>query len=119
MNFDPVSLFVGLMAVFSVLLSCAQLTSLLMGQVEPVALGNWYGQFTGAQTWVAFLFASYRFGNLVVMLGSWSHEFYDRARPYTLNAPIAPQRCCVAALGPPGAGREAESVVTASMRRIS
>lgn len=35
------------------------------------------------------LFASYLFGHLVFLLGSWLDEFYDWARRYTLNTQIA------------------------------
>ena len=40
------------------------------------------------QAWAAFLFASYLFGHLVFLLGSWLDEFYDWARRYTLNTQI-------------------------------
>ena len=42
----------------------------------------------GAQAWAAFLFASYLFGHLVFLLGSWLDEFYDWAPRYTLNTEI-------------------------------
>lgn len=88
MNFDPQKFFIGLMDFFSILLPGALLTFLLMGEVGPVALGDRYAKLDGAQAWAAFLFASYLFGHLVFLLGSWLDEFYDRARRYTLNTQI-------------------------------
>lgn len=88
MNFDPHKFFIGLMDFFSILLPGALLTWLLMGEVGPVALGDRYDKLDGAQAWAAFLFASYLFGHLVFLLGSWLDEFYDWARRYTLNTQI-------------------------------
>jgi 8-oxo-dGTP pyrophosphatase MutT (NUDIX family) len=88
MNFDPQKLFIGLMDFFSILLPGAVLTYLLMGEVGPVVLGDRYTQLTGAQAWAAFLFASYLFGHLIFLIGSWLDEFYDWARGYTLNVQI-------------------------------
>lgn len=85
MNFDPQKFFIGLMDFFSILLPGALLTYLLMGEVGPVVLGDRYSKLAGAEAWAAFLFASYLFGHLVFLLGAWLAEFYDRARPYTLN----------------------------------
>ena len=73
---------------FSILLPGALLTSLLMGKVGPVVLGDRYCTLAGAQAWAAFLFASYLFGHLIFLLGSWLDEFYDWARGYTLNVEI-------------------------------
>lgn len=89
MNFDPQRFFIGLMDFFSILLPGALLTWLLMGEVGPVLLGDRYAELDGAQAWAAFLFASYLFGHLVFLLGSWLDEFYDWARRYTLNTQIA------------------------------
>lgn len=44
---------------------------------------------TARIAWAAFLFASYLFGHLVFLLGSWLDEFYDWARHHTLNTQIA------------------------------
>ena len=79
MNLDPQKLFIGLMDFFSILLPGALLTDLLMGEVGPVVLGDRYAKLDGAQAWAAFLFASYLFGHLVFLLGSWLDEFYDWA----------------------------------------
>jgi hypothetical protein len=87
MNFDPQKFLIGLMDFFSILLSGALLTYFLMG-VGPVVLGDRYATLAGAQAWAVFLFASYLFGHLVFLLGSWLDEFYDWARGYTLNAQI-------------------------------
>ena len=89
MNFDPQKFFIGLMDFFSILLPGALLTCLLMGEVGPVVLGDRYATLAGAQAWAAFLFASYLFGHLVFLLGSWLDELYDWARRYTLNTQIA------------------------------
>ena len=89
MNFDPQKFFIGLMDFFSILLPGALLTWLLMGEMGPVVLGDRYAKLDGAQAWAAFLFASYLFGHLVFLLGSWLDEFYDWARRYTLNTQIA------------------------------
>src|SRR5262245_57653919 len=89
MNFEPQKFFIGLMDFFSILLPGTLLTWLLMGEVGPVVLGNRYTTLAIAQAWAAFLFASYLFGHLVFLLGSWLDEFYDWARRYTLNAQIA------------------------------
>jgi len=88
MNFDPQKFFIGLMDFFSIMLPGALLTWLLMGEVGPAVLGDRYAKLDGAQAWAAFLFASYLFGHLVFLLGSWLDEFYDWARRYTLNAQI-------------------------------
>jgi ADP-ribose pyrophosphatase YjhB (NUDIX family) len=88
MNFDPQKFFIGLMDFFSILLPGALLTYLLVGEVGPAVLGDRYARLDGAQAWAAFLFASYLFGHLVFLLGSWLDEFYDWARRYTLNTQI-------------------------------
>lgn len=88
MNFDPQKFFIGLMDFFSILLPGALLTWLLMGEVGPVVLEDRYAKLDGAQAWAAFLFASYLFGHLVFLLGSWLDEFYDWARRYTLTTQI-------------------------------
>ena len=88
MNFDPQKLFIGLMDFFSILLPGALLTYLLMDQVGPVLLAERYGMLAGSEGWAAFLFASYLFGHLIFLLGSWLDEFYDWARGYTLNVQI-------------------------------
>ena len=88
MNFNPQKLFTGLMHFFSILLPGALLTYLLIGEMGPVVLGNRYAKLAGVQAWAAFLFASYLFGHLVFLLGSWLDEFYDWVRRHTLNAPI-------------------------------
>ena len=93
MNIDPEKLFICLMDFFSILLPGALLTYLLMG---PVALGDRYAKLAGAQALAAFLFASYLFGHLVFLLGSWLDEFYDWARRYALNTQIALPRPPVA-----------------------
>lgn len=89
MNFDPQKFFIGLMDFFSILLPGALLTWLLMGEVDPAVLGDRCPKLDGAQAWAAFLFASYLFGHLVFLLGSWLDEFYDWVRRYTLNTQIA------------------------------
>ncbi len=89
MNFEPQKLFIGLMDFFSILLPGALLTYLLMGDIGPAVLGDRYAELDGAQAWAVFLFASYLFGHLVFLLGSWLDEFYDWARRYTLNTQIA------------------------------
>jgi hypothetical protein len=89
MSFDPQKFFIDLMDFFSILLPGALLTYLLMGEVGPLVLGDRYSVLVGAGAWAAFLFASYLFGHLVFLLGSWLDEFYDWARRYTLNAQIA------------------------------
>lgn len=88
MNFDPQKFFIGLMDFFSILLPGALLTYLLMGEVGPVVLGDSYAALAGAKAWAAFLFASYLFGQLVFLLGSWLDELYDWARRYTPNTQI-------------------------------
>lgn len=88
MNFDPQKFFIGLMDFFSILLPGALLTYLLMGEAGPVVPGDCYATLVGAQGWAAFLFASYLFGHLVFLLGSWLDELYDWARRHTLNTQI-------------------------------
>jgi hypothetical protein len=77
MNFDPQRFFISLMGFFSILLPGALLTWLLLGAVGPVVLRDRYATFAGAQAWAAFLFASYLFGHLIFLLGTWLDEFYD------------------------------------------
>ena len=90
MNLDPQKFFIGLMDFFSILLPGALLTCLLMGEVGPVVLADRYAKLAGAQAWAALLFASYLFGHLVFLLGSWMDEFYDWARRYALNRKLGP-----------------------------
>jgi hypothetical protein len=89
MSLDPQKFFIGLMDFFSILLPGTLLTWLLMGEVSPAVLGDRYANLAGAQAWAAFLFASYLFGHLVLLLGSWLGELCDWARRYTLNTQIA------------------------------
>lgn len=89
MNLDPQKFFIGLMDFFSILLPGALLTYLLMGEVGPMVLGDRYAKLTGAQAWTVFLFASYLFGHLIFLLGSWLDEFYEWARSRTLNFQIS------------------------------
>ena len=89
MNFEPQKLFIGLMDFFSILLPGALLTYLLMDHVGPWVLGDRYAKLASTEGWAAFLFASYLFGHLIFLLGSWLDELYDWARRYTLNAQIA------------------------------
>lgn len=93
MNIDPQKFFIGLMDFFSILLPGALLTWLFMVEAGPVVMGDRYAMLEGAQAWVAFLFASYLFGHLIFLLGSWLDEFYDWARRYTLNAQITRLAC--------------------------
>lgn len=93
MNFEPQKFFIGLMDFFAILLPGALLTYLLMDQAGPVVLGERYSKLNGTEAWSAFLFASYLFGHLVFLLGSWLDEFYDWARRYTLNAQINMLAC--------------------------
>ncbi len=89
MNLDPREFFIGLMDFSSILLPGALLTYLLMDPVGPAVLGERYNSLTGknagAEAWAVFLFASYLFGHLIFLLGSWLDEAYDWARRYTLN----------------------------------
>ncbi len=93
MNFEPEKFFIGLMDFFSILLPGALLTYLMMDQVGPVVLAERYSGLAGTEAWAAFLFASYLFGHLVFLFGSWLDEFYDWARSFTLNSQIAQLAC--------------------------
>ena len=88
MNFEPQKFFIGLLDFFSILLPGALLTYLFMDKVGPVVLGDRYAKLADEYALAAFLFASYLFGHLIFLLGSWLDEFYDWARRYTLNAQI-------------------------------
>jgi hypothetical protein len=88
MNLEPQKFFIGLTDFFSILLPGVLLTYLLMGNVGPLVLGDRYAKLAGAEAWAAFLFASYLFGHMVFLLGSWLDEFYNWTRRYTLNAQI-------------------------------
>jgi hypothetical protein len=90
MNFDPQKFFIGLIDFFSILLLGTLLTYLLMGEAGSVLLGDRYAMLAVAQAWAAFLFASYLFGHLVFLVGSWLDEFYDWARRYMLLARLLP-----------------------------
>lgn len=70
---------------FSILLSGALLTYLLMGEVGAVVLGDLYAKLAGEQAWAALLFTSYLLGHLVFLLGSWLDGIYDWFRDRTLN----------------------------------
>lgn len=88
MSFEPEKFFIGLMDFFTILLPGALLTYPLMNQVGPVVLGSGYYRLSDAGAWAAFLLASYLFGHLIFLLGSWLDEFYDLGRGYTLNVQI-------------------------------
>jgi ADP-ribose pyrophosphatase YjhB (NUDIX family) len=89
MNFEPQKFFIGLMDFFSILLPGALLTYLLMGEVGPVVLGAArYQQLADTEGSVVFLVASYLFGHLIFLLGTWLDEFYDMDRRLTLNQQI-------------------------------
>ena len=77
MNFDPQTIFIGLMDFFSVLLQGALLSWPQLGDVGPVVLADRYAKLDGVQACAAFLFASCLFGNLVFLLCSWLDEFHD------------------------------------------
>lgn len=49
-------------------------------EVSPAVLGDCNAALTSTQAWAAFLFASYLFGHLVFLLGSWQDEFYGCAQ---------------------------------------
>jgi ADP-ribose pyrophosphatase YjhB (NUDIX family) len=90
MNFEPQKLFIGLMDFFSILLPGALLIFLFQADVGPIVLGNSrYNELTGSIGWAVFLVASYLFGHVVFLLGSWLDEFYDWVRGYTLNRQIS------------------------------
>src|SRR6516225_7416688 len=89
MSFDPQKFFIGLMDFFSILLPGALLTYLFMGEVGPAALGNRFSTLGGTEGWAAFRFASYLFGHLIFLLGSWLDLFDDWARRHTLDAQIS------------------------------
>jgi hypothetical protein len=82
------TIFIHLSLFFSIPLPGALLNWLLMGEVGPVVQRDRYARLDGAEAWAAFLFASYLFGHLVFLLGSWLDEFYDWARGYTLSVQI-------------------------------
>jgi hypothetical protein len=88
MNFEPQKFFIGLMDFFSILLPGVLLTYLLMDEMGPVVLGDRYAKLAGAETWAAFLLASYLFGHLVFLLGSWLDGIYDWLRYRTLNRQV-------------------------------
>jgi len=90
MNIDAQKLFVGLMDFFSILLPGALMTYLAMDKwgFGTAVLGARYERLTETEAWAVFLFASYLFGHLVFMAGSWLDEFYDWARRHTLNTQI-------------------------------
>lgn len=119
MNFEPQNFWIGLVDFFSILLSGTLLTWLLLGEVDPVVLGDRYANLAGEESRAAVLFASYFFGHQVFPLGSRQDEFHDRARRYPLNTQVAALRITVSALGPPRAYWGTEPVVIADMIRIS
>jgi hypothetical protein len=88
MNCDPQNFFIGLMDFFSIFLPGALLTYLLMGEVDPVVLGDRYASLAGAEAWAAFIFTSYLLWHLIFLLASWLDEFYDWARNCTLDVQI-------------------------------
>ena len=85
MNLKKQRFFIRPMVFFSILLPGALLTYLLMGEVGPAVLGDRYATLAGAEAWAVFLFASYLFGHLVFLLGSWLDGIYDWLRDRTLN----------------------------------
>jgi hypothetical protein len=56
-------------------------------------LGDRYAKLDGAQAWAVFLFASYLFGQVIFLLGSWLDEFYDWLRDRTVNWQIEHVAC--------------------------
>jgi hypothetical protein len=63
---------------FSILLLGALLINLHISEVILVELGDRYARLASTQGWATFLFASYLFGHLIFLLGSWLDEFYGR-----------------------------------------
>ncbi len=88
-SFEPQKFFIGLMDFFSILLPGAVLVYLTMAVAGPKVLPDRYATLAGHEAWAAFLFASYLFGHLVFLLGSWLDEIYDWVRRYTRNEQIA------------------------------
>jgi hypothetical protein len=119
MDFGPQEIFFGLMDFFSILLSGSLLTGLVKGEVGPVVIADRFAKLAGAEAWAAFMFASYLFGHLVFLLGSWLDEFYDCALHYTLKPQTAPLRAAFASLKPPGAKRQTGPMVADPVRRTS
>ena len=89
MNFEPQKFFIGLTDFFSILLPGALLSGVLLYEMStPNHLGCKLPEVIVAGGWVAFFLASYLFGHLLFLLGSWLDTFYDWVRNYTLNAQI-------------------------------
>ena len=52
MDFEPQRFFIGLMDFFSILLTGALHTNLLIGEVGPAVLGDRYAELDGARAWL-------------------------------------------------------------------
>lgn len=90
MSFDPDKFFVGLIDFFSILLPGALITWFTKDFLGAAVLADkGFAQLGSAQAWGVFLFASYLFGHLVFLLGSWLDELFDWARRHTLNKQIS------------------------------
>lgn len=84
MNFEPQKFFIGLMDFFSILMPGALIAFLSIGYVHDW-LKTYYVFAPGSfDSWAAFLFAAYLFGNLAFLLGSFLDDhLYDRLRQAT------------------------------------
>jgi len=80
MKFDPETLFISIIDLFSIMLPGALATALLKRAVEPILFPSVFPQFTGETAgWAAFLFASYLLGHFIFLFGSFLDDLlYDR-----------------------------------------
>jgi hypothetical protein len=82
MKFEPETLFIGIIDLFSIILPGAIATALLRGTAESIPFLAVFLKYSGETAqWVVFLFASYLLGHFIFMFGSFLDEFvYDRLR---------------------------------------
>src|SRR5256885_4363402 len=80
MDYKPSDAFVGMLDFFAILLPGALLTLIVMVPARRYLFdGNILPPLQGeAQSWVAFVFASYLLGHFVFLLGSHLDSFYDK-----------------------------------------
>jgi hypothetical protein len=82
MKFEPETLFISIIDLFSIMLPGALATALLKRAAEPILFPAVFPQHTGETAgWVAFVFASYLLGHFIFLFGSFLDDLlYDRLR---------------------------------------
>src|SRR5262245_6151236 len=72
MKFEPGTLGIGVIDLFSIMLPGALATAALKGAAEPALFPSVFPKYSGETApWVVFLFASYLLGHFIFLFGSF------------------------------------------------